>query len=396
MIAHSDAITSTKTYKSQLKKWGFSKKSNCNKAHTYLRVPSPSKTPVSQSDCQQSIIITQMRQLLVESLETTAWTWGPGPYGNSNVGISVANIIQGNLLVKRGHTNEGFLLVRRGFNTIDQVFHKHTLHALLDMLIHLHMYCDNLIIQHVWRYLSLYSGLDSVPDTGRRLHATLAQLKELSMTGHLSYKEVLLSMQAHIYNEFRQQGAHQDPSLLAMMANGVAPHLSMAPWKGSDWKDFLISSLDEMRRVLRDSHGIHHEVYHSWMWRHLGSIRNLCGEDSDTAFELAMDIDKELEELQPTELRLLPECWLTMGQYHWKMLGSVPDLSNPRIGLAIDLLNGYTMSRWSAGARNDAELGWLHLLESWQRVAGREAEADETLKRCTAMVEEIAEGVFIN
>lgn len=333
-----------------------------------------------------------MRQLLIEDLETTAWTWGPGPYGNSRVGISVANIIQGNLLVKRGHTGEGFLLVRKGFNTIDQIFHKHTLHALLDMLIHLHMYCDNVIIQKVWKYLFMYARLDSVPDTGRRLHAALGQLRELSMTGDLSYKEALFRMQAHIYGEFRQQGANQDPSLLAMMANGVAPHLSVAPWRGSDWKDFLLSSLNEMRRVLRNSYGIDHEVYHSWMWRHLGSVRNLCGEDSDPAFELALDIEKEMAVLQPTELRLLPECWLTMGQYHWRMLGSMADVLNPRMGLAISLLNGYTMSRRSAGARNDAELGWLHLLESWQRLAGCEAEAAKTLESCTAMVEEIASG----
>lgn len=331
-----------------------------------------------------------MRQLLAQNMETTAWTWGSGPYGNSGVGISVANIIQGNLLVKRGHTREGFLLVRRGFATVDQALHKHTLHALLDMLVHLHMYCDNSIIQKVWSYLSSYSSLDAVPSAGRQLNVTLGQLKELSRTGHLSYKDNLLSVQAHIYDEFRKQGAHQDPSLLAIMANGVAPHLSIAPWSSSDWKGFLISSLEKMRRMLRGSYGIHHEGYHSWLWRHLGSVRNLCGEDSDAAFELAMDINKEMEELQPAELRLLPETWLTMGQYHWKMLGPAPTISNPRMGLAIDLLSGYTMSRWSAGARNDAELGWLQLLASWQRVAGLEAEANNTLERCTDMVKEIA------
>jgi hypothetical protein len=331
-----------------------------------------------------------MRQFLVEDLETTAWKWGPGPYGNSNVGMSVAKIIQGNLLVKRGHIREGFLLVGQGFNTIDRIFHNHTLHALLDMLIHIHMYCDNQIIQQVWKYLSISSTSDSVPDTARRLQAMLGQLRELSKSGHISYKEAVFSIQAHIYSEFRHQGANQDPSLLAMMANGVAPHLSIAPWRGSDWKDFLLSSLEEMRCMFRSTYGIHHEVYHSWMWRHLGSVRNLCGEDSDLAFELAVNIDKEMADLQPTELRLLPECWLTMGQYHWRMLGPASDFSNPRMGLAISLLNGYTISRWSAGAKNDAELGWLHLLASWQRVARCEAEADKTLEKCTAMVEEIS------
>ncbi|KAK7956410.1 uncharacterized protein PG986_005632 [Apiospora aurea] len=386
------SILQDRGFHARIQTWGWTKNKPRRKAMPHRVQTSHALCPAVPSSALarlQDVLIRQMSELLLDKSELEFWTWGPGPYGDSPSFLSLADIIQGNLLVRRQHVAEGFCLIQKGFSNVGQVFQTHTLCAILDMVVHLHRYCDAPIIRMLLKHLVSLS--EQRTDRGRRVQDSLNELLGLSTNPSLSYRDSLLEAQYHIYNEFRRQGALQEPSLLATMAAGVAPHLSEPPWAGTDWKEFLVSSLDQMRGSLRDRYGIHHPSYHSWLWRHLGRIRNICGEDSEAAFELAACIRQELGSVTPQETRLLPECWLTMAQYHWKELWQQAecDMGSPRAQYAIHLLCKYTNSREASGAANDAELGWLRVLEDWQVQAGSSEEAANTSARCNTMIREI-------
>lgn len=382
-------------YQSRFKRWGWTKNKPRQK-EVELRASTDQRSPrvcpaiaASSLTRLHNTLIQQLKLLLLDHSELQFGTWGPGPYGDSPSALSVANVIQGNLLVRRKYTEEGFRLIRRGFQQLDQVFQGHTLCAMLDIIVHLHRYCDPVIIRMFFKHLVCLAK--ERPERGRRVQASLQELASLSDNTNETYRDTILETQFHIYNELRRQAAHQEPSLLATMAAGVAPYLSGPPWCGTDWKNFLITSLDQMRRNLRDRYGIDHPSYHSWLWRQLGRIRNVCGEESEVAFELAADISNEQGQIVSQEARLLPECWLTMGQYGWKQTQQCAEgggLDGDR-QKAIHLLHAYTKSREAAGAANDAELGWLRTLEGWQIQAGHEDEAAITAGRCAAMITKI-------
>lgn len=383
---------SRKMYQSRFKRWGWSKNKPRQKGLEPMDQQLPRICPVVPPSSLTRLHVTLIQQfnlLLLDHSELEFGTWGPGPYGDSSSALSVADVIQGNLLVRRKYTQEGFRLIRRGFQNLDQILRRHTLCAMLDIVVHLHRYCDRVIIRTFFK--QIVSLAKERPERGRRIQASLQELLGLSYNPIETYRDSILETQFHIYNEIRRQHAHQEPSLLATMAAGVAPYLSEPPWCGTDWKDFLITSLEQMRISLRNRYGVHHPGYHSWLWRQLGRIRNICGEESEAAFKLAVDISNELGQIISREARLLPECWLTMGQYQWKQTQQRADggcLDWEREN-AIQLLHDYTKSREAAGATNDAELGWLRTLQAWQTQAGHEDEATITAGRCAAMITRI-------
>ena len=142
---------------------------------------------------------------------------------------------------------------------------------------------------------------------------------------------------------------------------------------------------------MRDRYGTHDLNYHAWLFRHLGKTRNICGEESEPAFDLAVSILHELGSTVPREPRLLPECWITMAQYHWDQYQQQAEtgLESPRADHAIHLLCDFTDSREASGAASDIELEWLLMLRNWQMQTGKVAEAVSTTRRCSAMVRKI-------
>ena len=377
-------------YKKWFKHWGWTKYKPRERAvRRVSQVPVPSRPLISPSLRFQAIVITEMGQLLSSILETPDLGWAS--YDNSRPARSIADVIQGNLLYKRGHV-EGFQMIKRGFNRIDVVLRDsaHTLHALLDMLLHLHMYCDQGIIHLLWKHLNDWAK--QLPDNGNRIRATLQQFENLSLEKDgVWYRDTVLETQSGVYQVFRQRGIDRDPNVLTIMSNGVAPHLSTSHWRQSDWKSFLISRLNKVRDTTRQAYTKGHAKYHLWLYRHLGNIRNLCGEDSDEAFALATDISTELEGETVKHLRLYPECWISISQYHRRKFEDGGGVSRDHEKSSLDYLQIYTDAIWNLGIRCDAELEKLITLWKWQKRAGYIADAARTEARCSAIISEVAE-----
>ena len=344
----------------------------------------------------QLITVHQLHRLLLSTSNVgpTPWTLSTsGLYVDSVPGRSVADIIQGSLLVDKGGHRQGLGMIRRGLDNIVSLFDEFGLHALMDMLLHLHRYCDGRIVRGVWRRLSLYSQ-DSAQRRSHPLAVVLTQLVGLSREQDVVYEDAVALLLARVYAVFRKQGGFADPSLLSLMSNGLVPHLSDPAWKDAGWRSFFIASLYEMRSAMRDGCGADSAAYHKWLWKNLGSIRNLCGEDSDRAFHLAQDIQAEMRGVESLEPRLLPECWLTMSQYCRRKLaegGQGHDTFDPRAELSIHFLTMYVESIWAVGIRNYSELQWLEKLASWQTMAGHDADANMTATRRRQMISEISE-----
>ncbi|KAK8081358.1 Transcription factor [Apiospora saccharicola] len=385
---------SLKMYRSRIQSWGWTKNKPRRKAVVHADQPSNSLCPAVPSSAPSRLhgtLIQQTSRLLVDQSESGLCGWGPGNYGDSVSALSLSDIIQGNQLARRKHITEGFCLIRRGFSNIGHVFETQTLNAMLDMIVHIHRYCDPDIIQNLFNHLVKLS--EKNPQTGKMVHDSLDELLRLSASPDLPYIDTILETQFYMDNELRRQGAFREPSVLTTLAAGVAPYLSQSPWIGTDWKDFLISSMDQMRCSMRDRYGVHDLDYHTWLFRHLGKTRNICGEGSEIAFELALSILNELDPITPQSARLLPECWITMAQYHWGQHQQQAErgLGNPRADYAIHLLCEFTNSREASGAASDVELGWLLMLESWQMQTGRVTDAVSTARRGSEMVRKIGE-----
>lgn len=377
-------------FKARFKSWGWQKNQTQTISRSVLatrQATSPSSPIISPLLRIQTILIRQLTQYIETDLRPFSWSGGPGSYYQSDSALSISNIIQGNLLVRRGY-HQGFRMINRGFGKIGKVLQKHTLYGLMDMLLFLHMHCDEAIIRQVWGYLRGYSA--EVLRTPHRFHASLEHLRGLATATEAPYKETILQTQIQVYHEFRLLGAERDPCLLSLMCNGVASLLSTSPWKDSDWKAFLMTSLDEMRISMRDNYGVNNASYHVWLRKHLGSIRNLCGEDSDEAFTLATHIEKEMRGTGCSNFGLQQECRITMGQYFWRQYSVTSDRLNPRAALAISYMEQYTEGSREVGLQDDSQLQMLRTLQSWQTGAGYEMDANKTASRCCQMLEDIS------
>lgn len=157
--------------------------------------------PSPASSRLHGILVQQMCQLLANMPELDLYGWGPGNYSDSPSARSLSDIIQGSLLAKRQYIAEGFCLIRRGFSNIDHIFETRTLDAMLDMMVHLHQYCNPDIIQRLYNHLVTLSK--EQPEKGRRVHASLNVLLHLSTNPDISYIDTMLEAQFYIYNEFR-------------------------------------------------------------------------------------------------------------------------------------------------------------------------------------------------
>ncbi|KAH8883204.1 hypothetical protein GQ53DRAFT_753098 [Thozetella sp. PMI_491] len=382
---------SEKMYRARFKSWGWAK--NKPRVSTALRrvehgqIPRPSSPPTAPILRHQAAIIAGLVQCLPADLTTMAWSWGTGPYADSDAGRSVTDICQGNLLVQRGQHTGGFRMIHRGFSKLHAVFDQHTTHCLLDMIIHLQVYCDESIIQAVWRYLSSYSAV--VLHRGHRIHEILERLRELSHQPEIHYGDAIRDTQIQVYEAFRQTNAFRDPSILGMMANGLKSRRTVAPWKDSDWVSFATEKLDDMRSSMRQTWGVAGVDYHKWLYRHIGGVRSLYGLDSEQAVALAVDIDREMEGIDCAEPRIAQECWVSMGQHHWKKWEETRDPLSPRAGMAISYLEKFVERSRELGLRNDHQLDWLQLLASWQRTAGRASDAEATMVHYATMVQQI-------
>jgi hypothetical protein len=84
-------------------------------------------------------------------------------------------------------------------------------------------------------------------------------------------------------------------------------------------EDLSHCSTGKIRLVTRQIYGKCDPKYHIWLYKHMGNIRNVCGEDSDEAYNLAIEITTELSGEEVQELRLYPECWVSMSQFDRRM-----------------------------------------------------------------------------
>lgn len=286
-------------------------------------------------------------------------------YQRTPIAQAVKDITNGTHLIENRMV-EGHELLRRGFGAIHLMFEEHTIYAFAHLFLSLRTYEHDEIPAMVWRYLRSYSS--TIYRQWHPMHALLEKLDELYHERSLESQRssIVTATQELVVRQVRDIAANIRPALTDLMCMRMLPGHDPSDWEEAKKVFLRHQGAADLGIKVFEWPSLRRDTTLFPQWRVEESTRKLITAELDSR-----------RRLDGLHSKVLDGCRYLQAQYNFMRWEEDPDISNPRLQIALHFLREHILELELLPV-DGYHLHQISLLQSWQEQMGLFEEADAT------------------